>query len=451
MNKKKNNLICKPQGCFPKRRNPDFKTSGFRESRFGVIFFVALTVFLVSSFLFWRLNFGNNSNNGIVVISNESSNQNEEQSQNQEVPEEKKERVVSYVIEDGDIPADIFANHGKLNANDIEKLLVASVEIYDFSNLKIGQPLDFIFNKENEEKLERIEYYPNSEKVIIAEADDDNFEVRKEDIPYLIEETIAFVKIDDFLYKDAIDEGLSAATIVEIADIFAFDVDFTTEIREGDELKLVYEKRTLEGEEAPDGRVLAAKFINNGQEYFGYYFESEEGESGYGAHYDADGKELVRQFLRAPLSYSRITSGYTGSRLHPITKKVTAHYQIDYAAPVGTPVVSTAKGTVTSAGWAGGWGKIVRVKHDNGYTTHYAHLSSYGKGIKSGARVAQGQVVGYVGSTGWSTGPHLDYGMKLNGKPVNPLSLKLPKGKPLQEGDLGKFQEMKEAYNKKLE
>jgi len=205
-------------------------------------------------------------------------------------------------------------------------------------------------------------------------------------------------------------------------------------------------KGHLNNRDAPDGKILAAKFINQGNAHFAYYFKDGDNAS----HYDSEGKELVKQFLRAPLSYRRITSGYTGAKMHPITKKVTAHYQIDYAAPIGTPVVATAHGKVTSAGWATGWGNIIRLHHDNGYTTHYGHLSKYAKGIKTGGSVSQGQVIGYVGSTGWSTGPHLDYGMKQNGSPVNPLSLKLPKGAPLKGTSLEIFKEERKKYSSRI-
>lgn len=358
----------------------------------------------------------------------------------EKIPEELGENIVSHIVSEGDIPADVFAEYGKFNPNDIEAILNASENIYDFAKIKIGQELQFFF-KEGE-KACKIKYYPDTENVVIVETDGNTFKTKKEDIPYEVNEETFYVKIDEFLYKDALDAGLSEASILEVADVFSFDVDFTTEIREGDELKVVYEKRTLNGKPASDGKILAAKFINAGQEYFAYYFEFK----GEGNHYDAEGHELVRQFLRAPLSYRKITSGYTGARYHPITKTVTSHYQIDYAAPSGTPVVSTARGTVSSAGWEGGWGNMVRLVHDNGYTTHYGHLSGYGNGIRSGVSVAQGQIVGYVGSTGWSTGPHLDYGMKLNGSPVNPLSLKLPKGTSLAEEEMRKFQEEKTKY-----
>ena len=362
----------------------------------------------------------------------------------EEIVQKETERIVSHTVCEGDIPAEVFSKYGKLDANKTEALLLAATDIYDFSKIKIGQKIDFIFDMND--NFKKIKYYKNTENIIVAELEEDEFKVDQKNIPYLSEEKTLTIQIDEFLYKDAQDAGLSAASILEVADVFSFDIDFTTEIRKGDELKIVYEKRTLNGESAPDGKVLAAKFINAGQEYFAYYFESE----GEGSHYDSAGRELMRQFLRAPLSYRRITSGYTGARLHPITKTVTAHYQIDYAAPVGTPVVSTARGTVTSAGWNGGWGNIVRIRHNNGYTTHYGHLSAYGTGIKSRTSVSQGQVVGYVGSTGSSTGPHLDYGMKLNGAPINPLSLKLPKGIPLDGAEMEKFQSAKNQYAENL-
>ena len=355
------------------------------------------------------------------------------------------ENIISHTICEGDIPAEVFAKYGKLDANGTATLLDAARDVYDFTNIKIGQNLDFVFC-ENGEKIEKIRYYPDSENMIVAEADGENFKVKKENIPYAVQEETLSIEIDEFLYKDAIDAGLSEASILEAADVFSFDIDFNTEIQAGDKMKVIYEKRTLKGEPAPNGKIIAAKFINSGQEYFAYSFES-DGKFG---HYDAEGHELMRQFLRAPLSYRRISSGYTSARRNPITRTISAHYQIDYAAPSGTPVVTTANGTVVSAGWEGGWGNMVRIKHDNGFTTHYGHLSAYGKGIKSGAAVSQGQVVGYVGSTGWSTGPHLDYGMKLNGSPVNPMSLKLPKGNPLAGTEMEKFQELKRKYDELL-
>lgn len=354
--------------------------------------------------------------------------------------EEPQEVPVVYRVAEGDIPAEVLETYGKLDANDVEALLLAGKEVYDFSKIKIGQNLRFFFAGENRAK--KIEYDRNTETLIIAERNGDEFAVREEKINYAVTEKTVAGTIDDFFYVDALDAGLSDATTLEIGDIFAFNIDFTTEIRQGDSFVVVYEKRTRDGKEAPDGKVLAAKFINEGTAYYAYFFDND----GRGGYYDGEGRVLERQFLKAPLSYRRITSGFTGARYHPITRTVSAHYQIDYAAPTGTPVVATARGTIISAGWEGGWGYMVRARHDNGFTTHYGHLSGFAKGLRAGASVGQGQIVGYVGSTGWSTGPHLDYGMKNNGTPVNPLKLDLPKGEPLDAEKIKTFEEVKKQF-----
>ena len=351
--------------------------------------------------------------------------------------------AVRHVVSEGDIPAEVFSEYGGFDANDTAAILDASEDVFDFTHVKIGRPLRFYFDDASElERATRMEYDRNTEEMIVVERDGDDFSARSEKIQYDVTEAVAKGKIKNFFYVDALEAGLSEATVLDVGDMFSFSIDFTTEIREGDEFVFVYEKRKRDGEDAPDGYIRAAKFVNDGTPHYAYYFDN-DGEGGY---YDSDGHALERQFLKAPLSYRQITSGYTGARLHPITKKVTAHYQIDYAAPTGTPVVASARGTVTQAGWAGGWGNIVRMTHDNGYTTHYGHLSAFAKGVSSGTRVSQGQVIGYVGSTGWSTGPHLDYGMKLNGNPVNPLTLVQPKGAPLEGEKMNEFKEMQKGY-----
>lgn len=356
----------------------------------------------------------------------------------QEASKKLEEKVVNYKIAEGDIPADIFSSQGGWDANDTEALLMASKDVYDFTNIKIGQNLRFYFDLE-ETRAKRLEYDRNTETIIIVERNGDDFSAREEKIAYEVSQKIVSATINNFFYVDALDAGLTESTVLEMGDIFAFNIDFTTEIRQGDQFTVVYEKRTHDGQEAPDGRILAAKFINDGSTYYAYYFDN-DGQVGY---YDAEGRVLERQFLKAPLSYRYISSGYTGARVNPITRTMMAHYQIDYAANAGTAVVATARGTVVSAGWEGGWGNMIRLRHDNGYTTHYGHLSAYAKGMRSGASVSQGQIVGYVGSTGWSTGPHLDYGMMLNGSPVNPLKLDLPKGAPLSADKMEAFENLK--------
>lgn len=360
-------------------------------------------------------------------------------------PEPSKENIIHYTVAEGDIPADVFTGHGHFDANDVAAMIAAGENVYDLAKIRVGRELRFYFD--GEEKAKRLEYERDTERIIIAERDGSDFKVREEKINYATREEVARGEINNFFYVDALGAGLSEATVLETGDLFSFSIDFATELRLGDTFSIVYEKRTRDGAAAPDGRILAARFTNDGTSHYIYYFDN----NGQGGYYDAEGRVIERQFLKAPLSYRRISSGFTGARYHPVTRKVSAHYQIDYAAPTGTHVVSTARGTVVSAGWEGGWGNMVRLRHDNGYTTHYGHLSGIAKGIRSGASVAQGQLIGYVGSTGWSTGPHLDYGMKLDGSPVNPLKLDLPKGTPLADDQKAAFEEIRAKYAPRLD
>ncbi|PIP28068.1 MAG: hypothetical protein COX29_03165 [Candidatus Moranbacteria bacterium CG23_combo_of_CG06-09_8_20_14_all_35_22] len=364
------------------------------------------------------------------------------------------DKVIEYTISEGDIPAEVFVSQGKLDFNNVEEILSCAKDIYDFTNIKIGRKFRFYFGEE--ECAKKIEYDRDSENLIIIERNGDDFSAKEEKINYDISQEIARGKIDNFFYADALEAGLQEATVLETADIFSFDIDFTTEIQAGDEFVIIYEKRLRDGKVAPDGKILGAKFINSGVSYFAYYFENADkggpastrgdASSTRGGYYDNEGRFLEKQFLKAPLNYRHISSGFTGARMHPITRKISAHYQIDYAAPIGTPVSASANGTVVSAHFEGGWGNMIRLRHENGYTTHYGHLSKFASGIRSGVSVSRGQIIGYVGSTGWSTGPHLDYGIKLNGVPVNPLKLDLPKGEPITGEQIKLFEETKNKF-----
>lgn len=415
-------------------------------NRYITILFIA--IFSLIGFGYYKSFFGNSAEAKKVetpeITENLTDNENQEKANQQEEKPQGRCDYKKYAISDGDIPADMFAEQAKFDANDMQSLLSSSEEVYDFTKLVVGREMRFCF--EDGEKASYFEYDRNINDMIIVARNGSDFMVEQKPIDYEVEEAFVEGKIENFLYADALEKGMSEATIVTMADVFSFDVDFTTEIQKGDEFKVIYEKRKRFGKDGPDGNILAAKFVNNGEEYWAYYFEDGE-ESGY---FDGEGKMLQRQFLRAPLSYKYISSGFTGARYHPVTKKVHPHYQIDYAAAVGTPVVSTAKGKVILANYNSGWGNMVKIEHANGYSTHYAHLSRYGKGIKVGKNVVQGQIIGYVGNTGWSTGPHLDYGMRLNGNPVNPLSLKLPKGDSISEGNREGFEEVKRGLEGRL-
>jgi len=219
--------------------------------------------------------------------------------------------------------------------------------------------------------------------------------------------------------------GVPEMVAVQFAEIFSSDIDFHRDLRRGDRFSVVYEALAADGEFVGFGRVLSAEFVSQGNVFRAVYFRDAQGRSGY---YTADGRNMRKAFLRSPIEFSRVTSGFSNSRFHPVLKTWRAHKGIDYGAPTGTRVRTTADGYVTFAGRKGDYGNVVTVRHPNGYTTLYAHLSAIAQGVRPGRRVLQGEVVGFVGSTGMATGPHLHYEFHVNGVHQNPTRLAMPPG-----------------------
>jgi len=238
--------------------------------------------------------------------------------------------------------------------------------------------------------------------------------------------------------------GEEDSLTLAFSDLFGWDVDFYIDIRQGDAFKVIFEKRYLQGKFIGYGQILAAEFVNQGRLFQAFYFVPPG--SNKPGYYDAQGKSLEKEFLKSPIKWARISSRFSRNRLHPIHKVYRAHYGVDYAAKVGTSVQATADGVITFAGWNGASGRMVRIRHKNAYETMYLHLRSFGPGIRSGARVKGGEIVGYVGSSGDSTGPHLDYRIKRNGSYLNPLSAKFDPVEPLKEELLGDFGREIEKY-----
>lgn len=238
------------------------------------------------------------------------------------------------------------------------------------------------------------------------------------------------------LWEAIASEGEGAQLILKFANIFAWEIDFLTDPRPGDRFTIIYEVYGMEDEEPVYGEVIAAHYDLSGEDHYAFLYQVPEGQRDY---YDLEGNSLRRTLLRSPLNYGRISSGYSFARFHPIYRVWRPHLGVDYAAPVGTPVVSAGDGEITYAGWKRGFGRYVEVKHPGGIVTSYGHLSRYGKGIGTGKRVRQNQIVGYVGSTGDSTGPHLDYRIRIQGRYVNPLRIKFPPAKPLLQVYLRDF------------
>jgi murein DD-endopeptidase MepM/ murein hydrolase activator NlpD len=240
-------------------------------------------------------------------------------------------------------------------------------------------------------------------------------------------------ELDDFLETSISRAGGHPTVAYVMADVLQWDLDFNRDLRLGDRFELLYEEVFLDGKFYRVGSILTLTYENGGKVLEAYRFGDDKG------YYDSEGRPLQKLFLRSPLRFSRITSRFTGRRFHPVLKTYRPHYGVDYGAPTGTPVRATANGVVRFAGWDRGGGKTIKVRHPNGYLTAYLHLSRFASGIGAGRRVSQGEVIGYVGSTGLATGPHLDYRIQRDGKWINPLTLDNKPAEPIADEQLPAF------------
>jgi murein DD-endopeptidase MepM/ murein hydrolase activator NlpD len=232
------------------------------------------------------------------------------------------------------------------------------------------------------------------------------------------------------------DAGIPDAVATRLAEIFSSDIDFYRDLRRGDQFAIVFETLTHNGRYFRSGRILAAEFVNDDKTYQAYWFEAEDGK---GAYYTGDGKSLRKTFLKSPLEFSRITSGFSNARFHPVLQTIRAHRGVDYGAPVGTRIRAVADGIVEFSGWQNGYGNLIVLKHQGRYSTAYGHMNGFAPGIRKGARVDQGDTIGFVGQTGLATGPHLHYEFRVDGRQVNPGVMALPDPVPLDGDRLARF------------
>lgn len=265
--------------------------------------------------------------------------------------------------------------------------------------------------------------------------------------PVTVERRYADVTISNSLWVDMVDAGVSPNLILSLSDIYAWTVDFFG-LQKGDRFRVLYDEKMCDGEVLSVDTVRYAVFTHNGSDLPSVMYDQKDGGNIY---WSEKGESMRKAFLKAPLKFSRISSGFSYARRHPVTKKVRPHTGVDYAAPVGTPVMSIGDGVVTSVKHEGAGGKTVRIRHNSVYSTAYLHLSKYGKGIAPGKRVRQGEVIGYVGSTGRSTGPHLDFRVWKNGSPINPLKVDSPPAEPLKEAHKAEFERMHEKYKAQID
>lgn len=254
--------------------------------------------------------------------------------------------------------------------------------------------------------------------------------------PVEIQWKMAAGEIRSSLYGAADAADLPDAVTQQLTDIFGADIDFYHDLRRGDRFSVVYEVRYLEGEPVATGRIVAAEFVNRGQTYRAFLWRGSDGSESY---YAQDGSALRKAFLRSPMEFSRITSGFSLARFHPILQTWRAHKGVDYAAPTGTPVRATASGRVLFAGTQNGYGNVIHLQHQGVFSTLYAHLSRFATGLHTGGRVSQGDVIGYVGQTGWATGPHLHYEFRVQDVQRDPLTVAMPHGEPLEGAQRAQF------------
>lgn len=298
---------------------------------------------------------------------------------------------------------------------------------------------------ENEEFIS-FKYDIDTKEQLLIEKQKGEINVERKPIRYDIEVESVGTQIESSLFGSVAAIGESSELALDIMNIFAWDIDFIRDIRSGDSFNAVLEKRYRNGKLEGYGNILAAHFNNQGDHYFAFYYS--DGETA--GHYNEQGESLRKAFLKAPLSYTRISSGYTNRRFHPVLNEWRPHLAVDYAAPTGTPVKAIADGAVVRKSYDQNNGNMIRLRHPNSYESTYIHLSKFGKGIKKGSKVKQGDVIGYVGSTGLATGPHLDFRLFKDGMPINPLKLKSAPTNPVPAHARGEFDSLVTQMRQKL-
>jgi murein DD-endopeptidase MepM/ murein hydrolase activator NlpD len=274
---------------------------------------------------------------------------------------------------------------------------------------------------------------------VIIEKNDNSFKART--LAALVEKRIQIRtgEIKSNLFAATDEAGLPDPAANQLSEIFGGDIDFHRDLRKGDKFTVIYEMNYINGEPARTGRILSAEFVNHGHTFRAAYFQTTEYT---GDYYSPEGKSMRKAFLRSPIEFSRVSSGFSKSRFHPVLNKWRSHKGVDYAAPMGTKVKVTSDGVVSFVGKQGGYGNVVMVTHQGHFTTVYGHLSRFASALKKGQKLSQGQIVGYVGMTGMTTGPHLHYEFKLNGVQRDPLKVALPDGKPISEAQKTAFVEI---------
>jgi len=333
-----------------------------------------------------------------------------------------------------------------LDAPSIKLIEKAAHNVYDFRRIYPGQRYEVFAGDDG--SIESMQFSVGDTSYIDINLKDGDISAEKKNYEFSTRLRTASGTITNSLYIACKEQGIPLEVADQLANtIFAWDIDFHYEVQRGDFFRVIYEERTRFDGMKKIGRIVAAEFVNQGRSHYAFLFKNEGGRPDY---FDENGKSLQKELLRAPLPMARITSNFSMRRFHPVLHHYAPHLGVDYAAPVGTPVMATGDGTVIETGRNGANGKYVKLRHSNGYTTYYLHLSRFAKGAAPGARVRQGEVIGYVGMTGYATGPHLDYRIKRGNSFVNPRRISLPPAKPVTGANMASFIDLRDRHLARL-
>jgi murein DD-endopeptidase MepM/ murein hydrolase activator NlpD len=408
------------------------QTRGF--NTIGILSFLMFFsgLFFISSSLINKKNVKDSNNFKEVVRTNEFSNFINYISSKINSPYEE----INYIIKNNDTVEKILKKF-KIKDDDINKISV-QLKQKKLTNIYSGRKLNLIIKKfENEaNSLVSFTYPVNNTTSVEIRKSQDNFVVKENILQLYKKEVVVKNVIKNNLYSSAVDAGLEPNIIIEFARIFGFEVDFQRDIRQGDWFEVLYERFKDDNNKVRGtGKIIYASMYVNKQEInlYNFKFNNEE------EYYDIKGKSITKSLMKTPINGARLSSSF-GMRKHPILGYNKMHKGTDFAAPSGTPIMASGSGRITRARWCGGGGNCVKIKHNSTYETIYAHMKAFAKGIKEGRKVKQGQIIGYVGSTGLSTGPHLHYEVIVNGKKVNSQKLKLPSGKTLKGEERKQFE-----------
>ena len=344
------------------------------------------------------------------------------------------EAVVRGTVEKGDTVIKMLAGADSQAA---QEYINAAKRVFSMRAFRDGQPYVVVTDTVTG-KVKRFEYEIDSRRRLVVEGIEQPV-ARVEAIEYTTLLSTVNAVIDDNLFQAVADAGERPQLALRLAELFGSEINFIRDLQEGDSFSVLVEKRYRDGEYKGYGRILAAHFTNKGKTFEAYLFREGSRSASY---YNSKGENVRKSLLQAPLAFTRVTSRFTKNRLHPILGYTRPHEGVDYAAPTGTPVKAVGEGVVTQRGWSGGYGNQVIVRHGGGLESLYAHLSGYARGLKTGQKVRQGEVIGFVGMTGLATGPHLDFRLRQSGKFINPAKAINPRGEPVSKGAMAAFEKV---------